>query len=57
MAQMSQARELDELELAKVHIDKLDAKKNEQEVRDRNRRVWETQVRIRKDTEKVEKLF
>jgi hypothetical protein len=54
---MSQARELDELELAKVHIDKLDAKKNEQEVRDRNRRVWETQVRIRKDTEKVEKLF
>jgi len=50
---MSQARELDELELAKVHIDMLDAKKNEQEARERNRRVWETQVRIRKDTEKV----
>jgi len=54
---MSQARELDELELAKVHIDKLDAKKNEHEARERNRRVWETQVRIRKDTEKIEELF
>ena len=40
-----------------MHIEKLDVLKNEQEARERNRRVWETQVRIRKDTEKVEELF
>lgn len=54
---MHQARQCDEQELERINLEQQSVIDNEKEVKERNKRVWDTQVKIRKETEQVEQMF